>query len=240
MLKMDPAKIGLIDNRNEMLWNDLNKTHSISIQLSDYPNYACDSRDFNSTILIPKDDVCIDSFTHELLHILIRQKDIFFGSNLKHLIRRNEILSKLWSENLIEHFGNCIDHIKILPIYLELGFDKKKFITDYDMNKCTKSEIKQLKDNFKIRGSYYTEAVDFYIGKYISIKADPKQHIHYPKSMVELKKLDSKLFGILEKCIEDWKKMPLEKENIWDDDYGSISYDFYKSLSDWTDGKTFI
>jgi len=186
---MKPTEIGLIDNRNEKLWNDLNTTHSINIDLSNYPNYACDSIGNNSTILIPKDDICIDSFTHELLHIFIRQKELFFGSSLENLIRGNDILNQIFSDNLIEHFGNCIDHIKMLPIYLELGFDKRKFITDYDVNKCTKAEIQQLKDNFKIGRNYYGEAIDFYIGKYIAIKSDPKQHINYPKSLTELKKL---------------------------------------------------
>jgi hypothetical protein len=199
---MKPTEIGLIDNRNEKLWNDLNTTHSINIDLSNYPNYACDSIGNNSTILIPKDDICIDSFTHELLHIFIRQKELFFGSSLENLIRGNDILNQIFSDNLIEHFGNCIDHIKMLPIYLELGFDKRKFITDYDVNKCTKAEIQQLKDNFKIGRNYYGEAIDFYIGKYIAIKSDPKQHINYPKSLTELKKIDSKLFGILDKRLK--------------------------------------
>jgi len=237
---MNPSQIGLIDKRNEKLWNDLNKTHSIDIKLSDYLSYACDSYENNSTILIPKDDICIDSFTHELLHILIRQKGLYFGSSLENLIRGNEILNQILSDNLIEHFGNCIDHIKMLPIYLELGFDRRKFITDYDVNKCSKAEIQQLKDNFKIGRNYYGEAVDFYIGKYIAIKADPKQQINYPKSLNELKKLDSKLYEILDKCIEDWKKMPFEKENIWDDDYRSISFEFYESLTEWTKGRTFV
>lgn len=237
---MNPSKIGLIDKRNEKLWNDLNKTHSIDIELSGCSNYACDSFENNSIILIPKDDICIDSFTHELLHILIRQKGLYFGSSLKNLIRGNEILNQILSDNLIEHFGNCIDHIKMLPIYLKLGFNKNKFITDYDVNKCSKADIQQLKDNFKIGRKYYGEAVDFYIGKYIAIKADPKKHINYPKSLNELKKLDSKLYAIIDKCIDDWKKMPLEKENIWDNDYHSISFEFYESLTLWTDGKTFV
>src|SRR5690606_16920024 len=99
-----------------------------------------------------------------------RQKELYFGSSLENLIRGNEILNRILSDNLIEHFGNCIDHIKMLPIYLELGFDKKKFINDYDINKCTKAEIKQLKENFRCGRSYYGKAVDFYIGKYIAVK----------------------------------------------------------------------
>ncbi|MCK0134918.1 hypothetical protein [Arenibacter sp. S6351L] len=237
---MTPQEIGLIDNRNEKLWSDLNNTHSISIELNDYPNYASDSENSNSRIIVPKYDIDINAFTHELLHILIRQKELYLGSSFRHLIIGSELLSQLLSDQLLEHFSNCMDHIKMLPIFLELGFDKKKFIKDYDVNKCTKSEIQQLRQNFKIRGKYYGEAVDFYIAKYIAIKADPKQHINYTKSLNELKNLDSNLFSILEKAVEDWKTMPFEKENIWDDDYNSISFELYQSLSNWTEGKTFL
>jgi hypothetical protein len=34
--------------------------------------------------------------------------------------------------------------------------------------------------------------------------------------------------------------MPLEKINLWDEDYISISFDFYEDLVEWTKGKTFI
>ncbi len=236
---MNPKDIGLIDNRNEKLWNDLNKTHSVDIIMLDYPSYAIDSVDDKATIVIPENDIDIDSFTHELLHLLIRRKEQYFGSSLEMFVRGNEILTQIFTDELIEHFANCIDHIKMLPIYLELGFEKKKFISDYDVNKCTKSEIQQIKNNYKIRGKHNGEAIEFYIAKYISIKSDPKQHINYPKSLAELKTIDSKLFGILEKCIAEWKEMSLESKNFGDANYRTISFDLYQSLSDWTENKTF-
>ena len=238
---MNPTEIGLIDSRNEKLWQDLIKSHDIELAVMDYPSYAVDSQNEISTIIIPENDIDINSFTHELLHILLRQKEQFFGARFRNLVLTHEVLNQILSEDLLEHFGNCMDHIKMLPIYLELGFDKKKFIMDYDVNKCTKGEIKQLKDNFKINGSiYYGAGIDFYLAKYIAVKSDPKQHINYPKSLQELKNLDSKLFGVLEKCVVDWNKMPLIKENIMDEDYLSIATDFFESLSEWTEGKTFV
>lgn len=236
---MNLEKIGLIDSRNQKLWKKLNETHSISVQLSDCPNYACYSENNESIVYVTENNIDINSFTHELLHIFIRQKEIFIGSSIKLLINGNETLSKVFSNDLIEHFGNCLDHIKMLPIYLELGFDKKKFITDYDVNKCSKSEVQALKNGFKVRGTYYYEFVDYYIGKFIAIKSDPKQHINYPKSLKELKNIDSNLFDILENLINEWVEMPIEKVNIWDDDYHSISYKFYENLLNWTKSKTF-
>ena len=228
----------MIDKRNENLWNELNEEHSITVELTEQPNYGVYSINNESIIYVTRNNIDIASFTHELLHIDIRLKEIYFGTSFELLVRESTELSGIISKELTEHFGNCMSHILMLPKFIELGFDKKDFISDYDVNKCTKKENQDLKDNFKIRGVYNSNAIDFYIGKYIAVKADPKQHINYPKSLAELKKLDSELYNILEKCIIDWKNMPMIRENIWDDDHNSISFELYESLRKWTKNKT--
>ncbi len=179
-------------------------------------------------------NIDIDSFTHELLHIYIRSKEIYFGPSFENLVRESTELSGILSPNLTEHFGNCMSHILMLPIFIKLGFDKRKFIVDYDENKCTKREIRDLKDSFRVHGIYNSTAIDFYIAKYIAIKADPKQHINYPKSLSELKKLDSGLYNILEKCVSDWNNLPMTKESPWHNDHNSISLELFLSLCEWT------
>jgi hypothetical protein len=234
---MDIAKTELIDERNQQLWNELNKTHSIKVEYVDSPNYSCYSENDNSTVFVSENNIDINSFTHELLHILIRQKGIYFGSNLTNSINNNENIGRFFSDGLLEHFGNCMDHIKMLPIYLDLGFDEKKFIEDYDENKCTKAEVQNIKSQFKTFGKFNGLAIDYYIAKFIAIKADPKKHLNYDKSLKKLNNIDPKLFGILEKCVNDWKNMTLEKVNIWDEDYHSICFEFCENLAEWGDGK---
>ncbi|MBP0905444.1 hypothetical protein ACFSKN_09995 [Mariniflexile gromovii] len=230
---MDIANTKLIDERNQKIWNDLNKTHSVTVEYIDSPNYSCFSANNNSTIFVSQNNIDINSFTHELLHILIRQKEIYFGASLSNAISGNPNLNRFFSDGLIEHFGNCMEHIKMLPIYLELGFDKKKFIIDYEENKCTKAEVQNIKSQFKTFGKYNGKAIDYYIAKYIAVKADPKKHLNYEKSLKELNKIDPKLFQILEKCVNDWKNMPIDKVNIWDEDYISISFNFCENLEEW-------
>lgn len=227
----------LIDKRNENLWGELNREHCIKIELTDAPNYSVYSINNESTIYVTRNNFDIGSFTHELLHIYIRLKEVYFGPSFELLVRESPELSGIISPELIEHFGNCMSHILMLPIFIKLGFDKTKFIADYDVNKCTKKEIQDLKDNFRLQGVYNSEAIDFFIAKYIAIKADPKQHINYPKSLSELKKLDIELYNILEKCMTDWKNMLIIKENPWDDGHNSISFELYKSLCEWTKNK---
>ena len=71
--------------------------------------------------MFPKNRICADSFTHELLHIYLRSKGVFIGARLKRKLQSSKTLSIIYSEPLLEHLGNCLDHIKMLPIYLELG-----------------------------------------------------------------------------------------------------------------------
>ena len=230
----------LIDNRNENLWNELNLEHSITVELTEEPHYAIYSNNNESIIYVTKNNLDIGSFTHELLHIYISLKEIYFGPGFERFVRESPEISGIVSSDLTEHFGNCMSHILMLPIFIELGFDKKQFISDYEVNKCTKKEIQELKDNFKVRGVYNAEAIDFYIAKYIAIKADPKRHINYPKSLSELKKLDTGLYNILEKCISSVKSMPLTKENPLDEDYNSICSELCESLCEWTKNKTIV
>ena len=229
--------MNIIDKRNQLLWEELNKTHSISVEFIDSPNYSCSSQNDKSIVYVSQNDIDINSFTHELLHILIRQKEIFFGGSLSNQLYGNENLNKIFSDGLIEHFGNCMDHIKMLPLYLEMGFDKKKFIVDYDENKCTKAEIQLIKSNFKSFGQFNGQAIDYFIAKFIAIKADPKKHLNYTKALDSLKGIDPNLFAVLDKCVADWIKMPLDKENAWDDDYGTISFAFCEGLENWMIGK---
>lgn len=233
---MDIAQ--LIDKRNENLWNELNREHSITVELTDEPNYSIYSIDNKSIVYVTRNNPDIGSFTHELLHIYIRLKEIYFGPSFEQLVRESPDLSRIISPRLTEHLGNCMSHILMLPIFIELGFDKREFISDYAENKCTKKETQDLKDNFKVRGVYNSDGIDFYIAKYIAIKADPKKHINYPKSLSELKKLDSGLYNILEKCVSDWKNMPMTRENPLDNDHNSISFGLYESLCEWTKNKT--
>ncbi len=230
----------LIDNRNENLWTELNREHSITVELTDEPHYGVYSINDESTIYVTRNNLNIASFTHELLHIQIRLKEIYFGPSFELLVRESPELSGIITQQLTEHIGNCMSHILMLPTFIELGFDKKEFIEDYDENKCTKKELQDLKAIYKVRGVYNATAIDFYIAKFIAIKADPKQHINYPKALSELKKLDTGLYNILEKCVLDWKNMPLTKENPWDDDHNSISFELFESLCEWTRNKIIV
>ena len=221
-----------IDERNLELWNSLNSKFNIRIEQSKNREYSCFTQNNDATIYIDENNICKDSFTHELLHIHLKEKEFYLGSSLKLKIAQSRILSRILSEKLIEHIGNCLDHLKMFEIYESLGFRREKFLVDFYDYKCTEFELIELSRNYKIGNKINTNAVDFYIGKLVAILCDPNNENDYQKPLTIFKKLDSKLYSIVEKLIQDTKSYNLNNEDIFVS-YRDISNDFFSNLISW-------
>jgi len=76
-------------------------------------------------------------------------KKIFNSTAFKNTVKSSKTLKNLLSEPLLEHIGNCLDHIKMFEKYSEMGFDPAKFILDYDKHKCSAHELAELKRYYK-------------------------------------------------------------------------------------------
>ena len=109
----------LIDTRNEKLWSKINENFNVSFQQSDNGIYGCYSEGRKIIFKVDKNNLSIDLFTHEMLHGLMHLNDSFIGASarMKIKIGENYILSTLLPSEQIDNFGNCLDHIKIFPIF---------------------------------------------------------------------------------------------------------------------------
>jgi len=232
---------GLIDNRNLELWNSLRSVHEIEIRKESRQDYHAYSKSNKTIISVPYDNLDTASFTHELLHIYLRTKDVFIGGGLTLSIKESEKLSKIFSDALIDHIGNSLDHIKMLPEFLKLGYPESEFISDYSTNKLTVEEIIKIKNNFKtnflFKTTYNASAIDFFIGKYFAVSACTNTTFDYPKELAELKKIDVELFEILETFVIEWKKYDYTNPDVLNS-YHTILFDFIEKLEKWTDNKT--
>lgn len=229
---------GLIDDRNKNLYEELTENFEIQVELKTNTNeYGCYSQNNKSIIYVPSGNICSDSFTHELLHIFIRSKQVYIGGTIKRQIQSSRNLSKVFSSALLEHISNCLDHIKMLPKYLEMGFSAEKFILDYEVNKCTDIEIVDLKNHWKVHNYYNSQAIDFYLGKYFAIKACPNLNWNYEEKLKELENIDTNLFQINNKLIERWKAMNMESDDILEDDYIIIGGDYIDDMENWIKNK---
>lgn len=224
----------LVDDRNSTLLKELEKNYTIKIELmTGTMKYECHSINNSSIIYVPESNMSPDSFTHELLHIYLRSKGLFIGARLKRKLLSSISLSIIYTEPLLEHVGNCLDHIKMLPIYLALGFDRSKFIHDYEKNKCTEQEVEQIKKHWKEGQNYNAQVIEFFLEKYFAAKACPNTNFDYSKILDELSLLDEELFSINEKLITRWSKMKVESRGTLEDDYITIAEDYIDDMKGW-------
>lgn len=223
----------LLDFRNQNLWNEIQKNFNVTFENSLTNEYGCFSQNKNVVFYIDENNPCKSSFTHEMLHVYLRLKDCYISGGLNNTILQNRILSSFFSSNLLDHIGNCLDHIKMLPIYLDLGFEREKFILDYYEHKFNKYELDLLKLNYKINNNINPEAVDFFVGKLIAILADPNDNFDYSNELKELKSIDSILYEANEQMILHWKKIKVENRELFEDDYHSVLFEYYQNLESW-------
>lgn len=236
--------VGLVDDRNINLWEALNTTYEITIQREKRDTYAAFTQNGKATIYVPLDKRDPASFTHELLHIYLKTKEVYIGGALKLFVTQDPTLSKILSENLLEQIGNCLEHVKMLPKFLEMGFKSQDFISDYSVNKLNQQEIRALKKHFKTRAlfkKYYnSSAIDLYIGKYFSARACPNKLFNYENGLQELKGIDIELFQILETFNRDWDKYDYNDRDPVTRDYHDFLSDFVNGLIKWTSNKTIV
>ena len=143
------------------------------------------------------------SFTHELLHIYLSTKKVFI-SGLNTFNKGNPNLSRIFSDNLLEHTGNCIEHIKMLPIFLSLGFEENIFYQITPQNKFTAQELEAIKNHFSEYGLYHSSIIDLFIGQYFATKSCPDNSKDYTNQLKELQSINIELYLILDKFLIAW------------------------------------
>lgn len=229
----------LVDHRNAELWRTLNEHFKIALEPSSNNEYSVYSINDMATFYVVPENLCPDSFTHELLHVYLRFKKIFISAAFKNTVKRSNTLKNLLSEPLLEHIGNCLDHIKMFEKYSEMGFDPAKFILDYDKHKCSAHELAELKRYYKQNGSYNSQAVDLYVGKFVAMCADFNEDFDYTACFDGLDKLDPQLFTILDQLITDWEELDIENDDILISSYYPLLTRFYDCMKIWLNGKRF-
>ena len=228
----------LVDGRNEFLWQEIMSKYEVKIEPSLNSEYSCYSKSNSVTFFVPINNFCSDSFTHELLHVYIRLKDVYIASNLILRVSASKVLSKIFNHKLLDHVGNCLDHIKMLPIYLQMGFKRDKFLLDYQLNKCSDDELWEIKNYFKNGNRYNTQAIALFIGKYFGAVADPNDTFDYSNCLIKLKKIDAILFLALEAFVDSWKKYDIDS-NDGLNSYRLLVDKFYEDLKGWMTKKEF-
>lgn len=227
----------LIDERNTKIWEDLNKKFNIVLSKSYEPNYITNFKPELITIFIDEENINPAAFTHELLHILLKSKYIMIAEDYNSLILEHNQLFLLFSKNLRDHIGNCLEHIKMLPIYLNLGFDKTMFNSDYAIKKMNEEFLSLLKSKYKVNEVYNRLAVDAFIGKFFSMVACNNKSHNYLSYYEDLRGLDNELYTLLNNFWNSWENYDIEAPNT---SYSEMLEIHMKDLKKWIEKKAFL
>ena len=227
-----------ITERNAWLMPEIEKKYTdINFIFDHAPHASVSFQNKKATIYLPVNNVSEECLTHELLHLYIETKECYLVCCLiEGLIREKKNLQLIFSKDLIEHTTNCINHVKMLPYFIKMGYEKANFIADSSINKCDIYYARRIKRRFKFLGTYSKIAVDSYIGKYFAMKADVSE-FDYSVQYSILTETDKDLFKILEDFWSKWLDFNIDTTSAieyWSDDFAG---EFIYSIEDWMKNK---
>lgn len=227
----------LIDDRNRDLYEWIVSKFTVTLEQSFNGEYSVYRIDKQMTFYIPVDDYCIDSFSHELLHGYMDCFEIYLGGSFKNTMWQSNILRTLFDNDLAEHVTNSISHTLMLPIYLERGFDRTKFLLDYTTFKTEPGFLNQIGRYYKNGKHYSLSSIRNFIGKYFAFKCDPNLDFNYQNELNQLKKIDPQLYRIVEQYFLQWEGYDFTDDEF--SEYREINHSLYSSLKPWLNGKNF-
>lgn len=194
----------LIDARNADLWKELSEDHQIRLEEAQEPGYLTQFNENEIIIQVDMNNLNPASLTHELLHIYLKDMDVCIANDLKQAVEKDREVNELFSDSLKEHLGNCLEHHKMLPLYLERGFRPQDFVADYHDRIMDEEELKDLRSRYEQEGSINQEAFDTYVGKFYSIKSSNNRHYDYSDILLGLEAMDPELYEVLQDFWEAW------------------------------------
>jgi hypothetical protein len=222
-----------ITNRNEWLLPEVKKKYKeLNFIFTKEAHARVLYQGEKATIYLPEDSFSEECITHELLHLYIETKENIVYCLLMGLIRENANLKLIFSNDLIEHMTNCLHHIKMLPIFIQMGYDKANFLADSFLNKCEIDFAKRIKRRFKFLGKYNKTAIDIYIGKYFAMKTDVSE-IDYSRQLNIMFETDKALYTILQNFWTKWLSFNIystDTIDYWSDNFAG---EFIDSLEVW-------
>lgn len=227
-----------LNSLNRNLLSELEKNYEIEFQQKDIDYCEVFSQNNKSIIYYNPKNVDDESIAHELLHIWLNTFNYISGNGIYLQCLENPKLEKIFVKFLCDHIGNCIDHIKMYPQYLSMGYSSEKFIVNALGEKSNLNDMIDLK--LKVgENQYSSKAIELFIGNLISIYAD---HIEndYTKHLIILKNKDEDLFDIVTKFWNSWKNFDITKIDVIFNSDTELMFNFVEDMENWVMNKEIL
>lgn len=222
-----------IDKRNLAIWNEVQEEYQTSVQLYNGREYRHQLFEQKAVIFIPENNPSTELFTHELLHIYLRRKRIFITEYLLQRLKDEPLLYWSLTDNLFEQVGHYLEHIHMLPIYLNCGFDRTNFIEDYETPVFSQFNLQLLYSGMK-KNPPSIAILDLYINKFFAMQASCNNSIIYISYLEDLREMDPILFSILQSFWQSWSSYNINTYHPVDNSYKDFTKAFMHELGVWS------
>lgn len=228
----------VLDEATSLLLEDLNKVFDISFEQKNIDYCVVVQKNNMATIYYNPKNVNTESIVHELLHIWLKKFNYSIGNHLFLCTQSDKKLNKFLYKFLCDYIGNCCDHLKMYPKYLEMGYSPKEFLKNGLELKTSLGHLKKIR--LKFLGIYSGHSINLFIGCLISILADHIKENDYTEHLIYLKKKDLALYEIIVNFWEKWKVFNIHNiDPIYNSDLELISI-LIDELTVWVNNKIII
>lgn len=223
-----------MDLNTSQLLSELRQEFEINFQPKDINFCEVFTQNGKSTIFYNPNIVDNESIAHELLHIWLNKFNYVIGNHIFVSFQSDWKLSKIFNKFLCDYIENCLDHYKMYPKYLEMGFGPEKFIMNGLDEKCSINDIKKL--HLKFLNKYKPDSINRYIGYLISIYADHVEN-NYDKHLELLQKKEPELFKIVTDFWNKWVEFDIENIDAIHNSDIELAESFMIEMEDWIEYK---
>jgi hypothetical protein len=220
----------LISDRNRSLWESI--AHHFKIIIEYHPNdhfFHC-INDRDVVIVVPEENGSIELFTHELLHVRLMTVGLNVGYLLKNRLRNEPLLNWTLNENLFEQVGHCLEHWKMLHMYLDMGFERDLFCESYYMPCCAEMSMQIIRSGMQ-KEIPSKASIDLFIHKYFAMRSCLNPGFKYGHFLGDLERVNRELFAILERFWSFWVAFDMNGNN--NNAIRLLTYDFMHELGTW-------
>jgi hypothetical protein len=222
----------LLDERNAGIWHQANKVFQVRVQLHNRAHHYYQINRNNADIFLGANQYSIEAFTHELLHIYLRSKNISMTEYLLQRLREEPLLHWTFTETLFEQIGHYLEHKHMLGPYLEAGFDRSTFLPDFNTPVCNPILLQLIASGLH-KNIPSIISTDLFIRTFFRIRCHPDKRIHYGFYLESLKALNAMLFAILERFWEAWHHYDIDRYHPAHYSYAPFTATFMHELGAW-------
>jgi hypothetical protein len=220
----------LINDRNRSLWESINRTSTIVIETHSNDHFYHYLVDNEVYLFVPEHGGPVEWFTHELLHIHMILKGVNISWYLKNRLRNEPLLSWTLNENLFEQIGEWLAHIKMLPLYLSMGFERDLFCETYYMPCCHEMNMQMIRSGMK-KEIPSAASIDLFIKKFFAMRSCLNPDFNYDHYIEQLKLINPGLYFILDKFWKQWTAFDIESSDR--QSFKIFTNDFIHELGTW-------